>query len=389
MEQIYLTEINIQKVRHLQNIKIKLSENEKKHLVLTGINGCGKTSVLRAINRVIGVHGRGFAGSDWKEIDLDLDFDFAGVKTKSNLLNSIKGKDLYKLYEEGKFISIYFPADRTFTMKKSKSVEAIDMDKIEITAEKMNTSFGQLLVYLYVEKLFAREIGDEKKIEDTEKWFEWLKNVLRDLFDNPQLILKPSLEDMCFKIKLPDREEFGLDEMASGYEALFNIFSEIVIRMERQAHLKYDLPGIVLIDEIDLHLHMAWQKRIFPFLAKTFPNIQFIVTTHSPFVLNHLENAVIYDLENHILVERGLNDVPYDGIVEGYFKVDKLSGTLREKFEKYKDLVLKKELSDENLTEIAELELYLDEIPDYLAIGIATEYKRLKLEFMNREDADG
>ena len=46
-------------------------------------------------------------------------------------------------------------------------------------------------------------------------------------------------------------------------------------------------------------------------------------------------------------------------------------------------------MSDDDLSEIAELELYLDEIPDYLAIDIATEYQRLKLEFMKREDIDG
>lgn len=49
----------------------------------------------------------------------------------------------------------------------------------------------------------------------------------------------------------------------------------------------------------------------------------------------------------------------------------------------------KKTLSDDELSEIAELEIYLDEIPDYLAIGIAMEYQRLKSEFMSREDVDG
>ena len=113
------------------------------------------------------------------------------------------------------------------------------------------------------------------------------------------------------------------------------------------------------------------------------------MTSHSPFILNSIENVVIFDLENKILVEHGLNDVPYDGIVEGYFRADRLSGILKEKFTKYKYLVKKEELSDDELSEIAELELYLDEIPDYLAIGIATEYKRIKLDFMNREDIDG
>jgi len=95
---------------------------------------------------------------------------------------------------------------------------------------------------------------------------------------------------------------------------------------------------------------------------------------------------VIYDLENHILVEEGMNNLPYEGIVEGYFEADRLSDTLKEKYERYRSLVRKKTLSDDEISEIAKLELYLDEIPDYLAIGFTTEYRRLKLEYMNRED---
>ena len=66
-----------------------------------------------------------------------------------------------------------------------------------------------------------------------------------------------------------------------------------------------------------------------------------------------------------------------------------MSEVLREKFERYKELVYKENLLDDELGEIAELEFYLDEVPDYLAIGITTEYQKMKVEFMNREDIDG
>ena len=79
MEQAYLTEINIRQVRHLQNIKIELSQNEKKHLLLTGINGCGKTSVLKAIENSF-LHVMGFMGQDWKEITLDSSSDKIEIK---------------------------------------------------------------------------------------------------------------------------------------------------------------------------------------------------------------------------------------------------------------------------------------------------------------------
>ena len=65
-------------------------------------------------------------------------------------------------------------------------------------------------------------------------------------------------------------------------------------------------------------------------LTTIFPNIQFIVSTHSPFILNSIPETVIYDLENHTLVEKGLADIPYGGIVEGYFRSSEMSKTLEE-----------------------------------------------------------
>ncbi len=108
---------------------------------------------------------------------------------------------------------------------------------------------------------------------------------------------------------------------------------DLMIRMEKRTERKfrYDIPGIVLIDEIETHLHLALQKKILKLLTAMFPNIQFIVTTHSPFVLNSLDDVVIYDLEQRLLVENGLSDIPYDGIVEGYFNASVLSDKLKEK----------------------------------------------------------
>lgn len=154
------------------------------------------------------------------------------------------------------------------------------------------------------------------------------------------------------------------------------------MRMEFQH--SYDLEGIVLIDKIETHLHIALQKQIVPMLTELFPNIQFIMTTHSPFILNSAPNSVIYDLENRMLVKNGLTNLPYEGIVEGYFGADLLSQELREKFDRYRKLIQKSDLMDADYAEVAELELYLDEVPDYLALSFAAEYSRLKLEFSNR-----
>ena len=56
--------------------------------------------------------------------------------------------------------------------------------------------------------------------------------------------------------------------------------------------------GIILIDEIDLHLHPQWQRIVIPSFRKTFPNCQFIVTTHSPQVISQIKPQGIYRLKN-------------------------------------------------------------------------------------------
>ena len=116
-----------------------------------------------------------------------------------------------------------------------------------------------------------------------------------------------------------------------------------------------------------------------------FPNIQFVLSTHSPFVLNSTPNAVVYDLEKHTLVENGLTTLPYEGIVEGYFGSNLLADELKNKFKVYKAIIQKTTLSDEDFIHAAELENYLDKVPDFLALEFTAEYRRLKLEFSKRQ----
>jgi predicted ATP-binding protein involved in virulence len=61
--------------------------------------------------------------------------------------------------------------------------------------------------------------------------------------------------------------------------------------------------GVVLIDEIDLHLHPEWQARVIPALRRTFPNVQLVVTTHSLIVLSYVPSECVRLLENFQLVE--------------------------------------------------------------------------------------
>lgn len=82
--------------------------------------------------------------------------------------------------------------------------------------------------------------------------------------------------------------------LSDGYRAFLSWVSDLLFHLSRTCPpdaLLADLPGVVLIDEIDLHLHPSWQMTVLPSLAGAFPRLQFIVTSHSPLVAGSLESA--------------------------------------------------------------------------------------------------
>lgn len=380
MERLYITKLTINKVRHLKNISIPLSENQIKHLILTGKNGSGKTSVVEALARYLDKIFTGERENAFRNCQKELDIKL------NNKIESIP-----ELADKYHYILAYYDAARVFQAERPRQIEKVKLQDYYGLTEFPRKEFVKYLLDLKMTEALARNNNKTEKADEIQTWFAKLEQLLKQIFDDKTVELEFDEETFEFHILQHGKEPFDFNTLSSGYQAVLDIILDIIMRMQNQTQRSFDfnLPGIVLIDEIETHLHLELQKNIMPFLTTIFPNIQFIVTSHSPFILNSIRNVVIYDLEKNLLVENGLDNVPYDGIVEGYFGADKLSDALKQKFERYKTLVKKKCLSDEELNEIAELELYLDDIPDYLALGISTDYQELKLEFMNREDIDG
>lgn len=380
MERLYITKLTINKVRHLKNISIPLSENQIKHLILTGKNGSGKTSVIEALARYLDKIFTGERENAFRNCQKELDIKL------NNKIESIP-----ELADKYHYILAYYDAARVFQAEQPRQIEKVELQDYYGLTEFPRKEFVKYLLDLKMTEALARNNNKTEKADEIQTWFVKLEQLLKQIFDDKTVELEFDEETFEFHILQHGKEPFDFNTLSNGYQAVLDIILDIIMRMQNQTQRSFDfnLPGIVLIDEIETHLHLELQKNIMPFLTTIFPNIQFIVTSHSPFILNSIRNVVIYDLEKNLLVENGLDNVPYDGIVEGYFGADKLSDALKQKFERYKTLVKKKCLSDEELNEIAELELYLDDIPDYLALGISTDYQELKLEFMNREDIDG
>ena len=106
--------------------------------------------------------------------------------------------------------------------------------------------------------------------------------------------------------------DMRFDELGFGYQTTLTWLTDFCKRMFElypDAENPLQEEAVVLVDEIDLHLHPKWQRDLVPTLSKIFPNVQFIVTTHSPHVLQSMEDVNLYVLRRNaesgeITVER-------------------------------------------------------------------------------------
>jgi len=385
----FITEIKIGKVRHLENIDIILG-NEKKHLILTGKNGSGKTSVLDALN--IRLEADYYNAFFQERVDKYASQELKFILTDSNIEILLKNSlDNYIKKENNDFIYAYFGAKRELKTYKSKGIEKIDL--LENKTKKLNNDFLQYIVNLKAERSFARDDNEEKIVEEIDKWFERFENILKAIYNDDSLSLKFDRRNIMsynFVIEKENREVFDFHSLSDGYSSILDIITEILLKVETTKSRGLDVEGIVLIDEIETHLHVELQKNILPLLISFFPNIQFIVTTHSPFVLQSIENSIVYDLERkEQLSGKRLNIASYADIVKNYFEVDsEFSKVLENKIIRYEELIdsfEKNTLDIDGEKELLHLDIKLDEIAPMMSKNIFLRFK----ESQDRINDDG
>lgn len=125
-------------------------------------------------------------------------------------------------------------------------------------------------------------------------------------------------DDLIGLFKRADNSERLLfSQLSDGYRNLIGMVADIAYRcIKLNPHLGEDAisetPGIVLIDELDLHLHPNWQKRIVSDLKNVFKNVQFVATTHSPFIVQSLKSEELINLDS----VKGLDNDPNKYSVE-------------------------------------------------------------------------
>jgi len=371
----YITEITINKVRHLENLSIHLGD-EKKHLILTGKNGSGKTSVLENLDKYF---------IKTANIETFIESDF--IKISQTLYPIFKlntSEDIFDYHEKNQLLYAFFSAKRTTnSMEKPSGIEKIELSNIK--DEKLNRYFLKYIVALKAERSFAKDDNDNETVKKIDNWFNTFEEMLKQIFNDPSVSLefdRRNIMSYNFLIKRNNRELFDFTTLSDGYSAIIDIVTEILLKIETTEAKSFDVEGIVLIDEVETHLHVEMQKNIMPLLTSFFPNIQFIVTTHSPFVLSSLSNSIIYDLESKTQVE-DVSGYSYEALVETYFNVDKYTHELKEKLSQYKILNQKrinKTIDDDELTEYFKLESFFDKLPHYKNEELGYILNKIELE---------
>lgn len=417
MEDIFIKNIHINKVRHLENIDIPISETERKHLILTGKNGSGKTSVLLEIKEILKlIESQEFVEYAGLKATLNHSFgelqkieeiknnntskyenelEFKNIRQLSDALKRIVKRAEQKLnnyplvvefnenglnekYENGDLILAYFEAKRKLEIKIPKGINKIEIRNKYSLEDNIGKDFLQHIVNLKADLSFAFMQNETASVNEIETWFHNFENSLKNIFDDDSIELVFDTKTYNFRIVSLNHEVSDFTTLSDGYSTILNIISELIMRMENKASKSYDIQGIVLIDEIETHLHIDLQKKILPFLTNFFPKIQFIVTTHSPFVLNSVNNAVIFDLEKKLLVE-DLSGYSVNSIIESYFDSDDYSTIVKEKVIEYERLLTKENLTEDEEEKLFDLKRYFRDLPKMFSPELALKINQLAL----------
>lgn len=328
--------------------------------IFFGPNGVGKSSVLEAIGSVFAPLLSGIInkGSDKKvkkpKDNLDMDdikFGESAAKlsakilvgeeqfTYSRMINKKKKEDTReeKLAIIERFCSRYLWDQKYDNEENSMPIYANYGTHRAVRVVKVQRVHNQ---HESFEKIFALENAIENTV-DFRTFFEWFRteqeiennkkvetgdmtyqdkalscvkkavlSMLGEQFTDLKIMFHP-----LRMVAAKNGENLKIEQLSDGEKCTLAMVGDLARRL---AIANYNMnnpllgKGIVLIDEIELHLHPSWQGRIVPVLMEIFPNIQFLITTHSPKVLSELKRDVnIYSISMekncaHVKLEKNM-----------------------------------------------------------------------------------
>jgi predicted ATP-binding protein involved in virulence len=311
--------------------------------VLFGVNGSGKSSVLGAIVVALSEALRQAGperGAAWIHLGEDTDIrhgasDLALMATLSNGEvtkeivighrrgmprdvpgSSVPNGHLFRLYNAAPAVSVFYRASRDVAAARDAFALLENGSNKPALRPSSATDDSLIAGHLKFQSLFqwfkAREdVENEIKVSEQNLSLEdpQLSAVRRAIagvlpgFSG----LRIQRDPLHMVIRKGDAT-FAIDQLSDGEKLLLALTADLARRLAI-AHVDHgdSLQGeaIVLIDEIELHLHPAWQRRVLASLRSTFPNCQLIVTTHSPQVLSEVPNEAVVLVEDFQFLRPG------------------------------------------------------------------------------------
>ena len=330
--------------RNYENFEIDFNENMN---VIVAENGAGKTTILDAIaigygamfTRFPKIKGKTFGDSDlrfdndnrlspYMRVELEsynkISWDRTQARNKTkmtkNLIPKAKGlrelndyvdcivdKEYAKIYQEYEIpLVMYYGTSRAVIkspMRKRDFQKEFSRYEALSGALEANSDFKRLFQWFDAmqnrENKKIVELKDfDYKLPELEAVREAITKVIPNI-ENPRVEERP-LRFVVDKIVEGKAVEFRIDQLSDGYKTVLAMVMDISARMsEANPHLGNQSKALIMIDEVDLHLHPRWQQSILIDLQKAFPKAQFIVTTHSPQVLSHVKAEHIFLLKQN------------------------------------------------------------------------------------------
>ena len=403
----FIKNIHINKLFHLENFDIPIMEEKYPHLIITGKNGSGKTILLNAIseflNKIKGQKGLGFLSLHqnvelWNE-ELNKSYD---EKSRAHAQMMLEGarknvEDLYskinvefkdwnvvESYDKGDFIITFYQAARKPEMSEPKNPTKPIYNKRGNVKETATSQFLNFLSDLKIQEALARNENQTKDADEIRLWFENFEGLLKRIYQDDGLKLEFNYRDYSFRI-CTEGKKFKFTEVSDGFAAVLDIVADLILKMQGEDSLtrSYQKRGVVLIDEIETHLHLELQKIIMPLLTEVFPNVQFVITTHSPFVLSSMPNAIAYDLEHREVLD-DLTEYSYEALAEGYFGVKTQSSYAEMQLGIFKNLLAKEELTDADKMEIIQLKSDFEKVAEVSSPLVVGEFRQILIRYAEK-----
>lgn len=385
----YITRIHIEQCRNVRLLDVDLSAPARengmngsssgarprfRHLILTGPNGSGKSGVLEAVAAEI---EQTIAPSE------QLVLPIFGMK-KNELAWNVEPRLLHAMFARGDVLAAYLPARRRVQPREVRGPTKGHRRPEELRPmARAASTLAQFLANKHVEMTYATVNGDTDVVERIRSWFDSFEHNLRRLMEDEQLDFVFDNRSFNFTIRKSDGYAFDLHTLADGHASVIAILAELLIRIDAIQRLRTDytfIPqGVVVIDEIETHLHLSLQEKILPFLVELFPTFQFVVATHSPAVIASIPNAVVYDLrKREPVLSDHLRGIRYGMLMTEHFGISsEIDLDSTEKLIRLRDLAARNARTPDEERELADLSTLLTNRSRSLAVEVWMAKERL------------